>query len=178
MLHQHGNHARSKVDYYLQHLFMRVLRHTLGSDEDEDDEKRKMIAPSITRLPRSSSPVRMYADEDESLDSWKWSEDKTLPGSKFSTKRMGLLRSARADLERGQQQAPQRRVAISRSMRFVIIFRLTQDYLLFTGSFFFLFQHRKHAAEVMTIEQLKRGERVNVDVIPFFIFLLKDGKAE
>lgn len=27
----------------------------------------------------------------------------------------------------------------------------------------------------MTIEQLKRGERVNVDTIPFFIFLFRDG---
>ena len=36
-------------------------------------------------------------------------------------------------------------------------------------------QRRKRQAEAMTIEQLKRGERVGVDVIPFFIFLFRDG---
>ena len=35
VLHQRG-HARSKADYYAQHLFLRVLCHTLSSERTED----------------------------------------------------------------------------------------------------------------------------------------------
>lgn len=100
--------ARSKADYYMQHLFIRVLRHTLAPEDEEilDDPG------SITQLPRSSSPDSMLDDiEDEEEENEKKrgpsegdEEDKTLAGSRFSTKKVGTFRKASAarDVEMGQ----------------------------------------------------------------------------
>lgn len=63
-MHQRGNQARSKADYYLKHLFIRILRHTLGSDDDEAGATTGTIVPSITRMPRSSSPDMMEREEE------------------------------------------------------------------------------------------------------------------
>lgn len=100
--------ARSKADYYMQHLFIRVLRHTLAPEDEEilDDPG------SITRLPRSASPDSMFDDiEDEEEENEKKrgsseaeEEDKTLAGSRFSTKKVGTFRKASAarDVEMGR----------------------------------------------------------------------------
>jgi len=66
LLHQRGPHARSKADYYPQHLFVRVLCHTLGSrlspegsvDEGTSHDPSGWSSQSgtITNLPRSMSP--------------------------------------------------------------------------------------------------------------------------
>ena len=56
VLHQRG-HARSKADYYPQHLFIRVLIHTLATDDD--------AASSISHLPRSESPSNIGDDDDD-----------------------------------------------------------------------------------------------------------------
>ncbi|EJC98797.1 uncharacterized protein FOMMEDRAFT_149129 [Fomitiporia mediterranea MF3/22] len=155
VLHMRGTQARSKADYYLKHLFIRILRHTPALDDEEDDKNaRETIAPpTITRLPRSSSPDMMskHGDSYES-DSGEWSEDVTLAGSKSLPKRVGSMRKAHAvvDIEQGKHEPARGRTMSS----------LTR---------------RRRVAETMTIEQLKRGERVNVDVIPFFIFLFRDG---
>ena len=97
--------ARTKADYYPNHLFIRILRHTLGSDE----EGAETMAPLITRLPRSSSPDGMTDEEEDSFkknsDSFvSDDEDKTLAGSKLSKKGVGSTRKAHAyrnDLEMG-----------------------------------------------------------------------------
>lgn len=90
--------ARSKADYYQRHLFLRILCHTLVSDEDATADTPNN---SVTRLPRSSSPIPMYEDEEMSdyEDSMaKNDEDRTLsgsqPASRFATKRSGTLRTA------------------------------------------------------------------------------------
>ncbi|KAL5494805.1 hypothetical protein ACEPAI_267 [Sanghuangporus weigelae] len=157
VLHQRGNQARSKADYYPRHLFIRILRHTLGSDSDDDDE-RETVAPPITRLPRSTSPdVMREGDEGDGYSSTAgdWPDEKTLADSKLSAMRKGSLRLRKTnlDLEQGKHET------IRGGRR-----RLTP-----------LKSRRKRAAEAVSIEQLKRGERVNVDVIPFFIFLFRDG---
>lgn len=57
LLHQRG-HARSKSDYYPQHLFLRVLCHSLSNEDDSG-------GPSISHLPRSESPSPMGEDSDD-----------------------------------------------------------------------------------------------------------------
>ncbi|OCB88993.1 hypothetical protein A7U60_g3800 [Sanghuangporus baumii] len=155
VLHQRDNQARSKADYYPRHLFIRILRHTLGSDSEDEDE-RETVAPSITRLPRSASPdVMRDGDEDDdyySSAAGDWPDEQTLAGSKLSTmrKRSLRLRKTNLDLEQGKHET-------------------------IRGGRTPLKSRQKRAVEAMSFEQLKRGERVNVDIIPFFIFLFRDG---
>ncbi|KAL5533783.1 hypothetical protein ACEPAG_243 [Sanghuangporus baumii] len=176
VLHQRGNQARSKADYYPRHLFIRILRHTLGSDNNEEDD-RETVAPSITRLPRSTSPDVMHeanGGDDYSSATADWPDEKTLADSKLSTMRKGSLRlrKTNSDLEQGKHETirgGRYRLTPLKSVNPVVLKNL-RPLILRSSS-----QRRKRAAQAMSIEQLKRGERVNVDVIPFFIFLFRDG---
>ncbi|KAH9832551.1 uncharacterized protein C8Q71DRAFT_860939 [Rhodofomes roseus] len=62
VIHQHGNNARSKADYYPQHLFLRILCHRLASEDqwyttDDDSDDPSSIDPG--KIPRSESPGPM-----------------------------------------------------------------------------------------------------------------------
>lgn len=63
VLHQRG-HARSKSDYYNQHLFLRVLCHALA---DENESTVDSVASSMVTLPRSSSPGPMSMGDEKGL---------------------------------------------------------------------------------------------------------------
>ena len=131
-MHQRGNQSRSKADYYMQHLFLRVLRHTLAPDDVDDPSAQSILAPSITKMPRSSSPdpIEDKFDDEEGLESGSWGkpdaeDDVTLAGSRFSTKRaFGSTRRkasyAMQDLERGRKDKPSR-TQTSLSLRMVSI---------------------------------------------------------
>ena len=54
LLHHRSGHALSKADYYPEHLFIRVLCHTLGSTPGSGPD----APPPFTELPRSASPQR------------------------------------------------------------------------------------------------------------------------
>ena len=125
VLHERRQSARSKSDYYVKHLFIRILRHTLGCDEDDEAFELPNAAPAITRLPRSSSPDPMYGglseledSDDEGSRSPKksnasWSENITLAGSgTVGKKPVGSMRKAQAyimnDLERGRDDIVKR----------------------------------------------------------------------
>lgn len=86
------NAARSKADYYQRHLFLRVLCHTLQSD---DAASQDTPDNSVTHLPRSSSPIPIDDDEDEEDSMAKNEDDQTMYGSqsasRFATKRSGTL---------------------------------------------------------------------------------------
>lgn len=85
--------ARSKADYYPKHLFLRILRHCLTTDEDAS------TGGSVTHLPRSSSPLP-YDDDDSYYEdsTGKVDDDQTaygsLPTSRFTTKRSSTLTNA------------------------------------------------------------------------------------
>lgn len=55
------SHTRSKADYYPQHLFLRILCHSLVPENIQSAEA------SLTDLPRSESPVS-YGIDDSSED--------------------------------------------------------------------------------------------------------------
>lgn len=95
VLHQRSQ-ARSKADYYLNHIFVRVLRHQLGEDDESvDGIAANVIRHTITGLPRSMSPVGFH--EGDSDD-----EDRTLAGSKFNSQKVvGEEAFAGGDMEKG-----------------------------------------------------------------------------
>ena len=62
VIHHHGNSARSKADYYPQHLFLRVLCHRLASEGDWDIASEifdDSDDADIGGMPRSESPEPM-----------------------------------------------------------------------------------------------------------------------
>lgn len=64
--HHHGNSARSKADYYPQHLFLRVLCHRLASEGDWDVASEFLDGPDdadIGGMPRSESPEPMEGSD-------------------------------------------------------------------------------------------------------------------
>ncbi|KAI5114896.1 hypothetical protein M0805_001812, partial [Coniferiporia weirii] len=164
VLHQRTSQSRSKADYYVQHLFLRVLRHTLAAPNNDSPSSAApfgIMAPTIKRLQRSSSPDPM--DDEEGMDgsgSWRSGEpddEQTPAGVRLPKKRMGSMGKpvnyGTSDVERGKQQFKRGWTWTTNALR----------------------KRQKHAAESKAIEELKRGERVNVDTLPFFVFLFRDG---
>jgi len=113
VLHKHG-HARSKTDYYNQHLFIHVLSHMLGSSsqsehsfipEDEDPPP-----------PRSSSPGSMtpgdyhereYSNNNDVHD--VEDEDRTMYGSSAPTTwRLGSTMRNRKPAKRDMESAEEK----------------------------------------------------------------------
>ncbi|KAI0658336.1 hypothetical protein C8Q70DRAFT_189962 [Cubamyces menziesii] len=161
VLHQRG-HARSKADYYPQHLFLRILCHSLSNEEDG-------AQPSISHLPRSESPTPMDADDEIDSDSelqygksGKTSEvyaddDKTMYGSasasRFSTKRGDSTmrrRLGQRDIE-SPPPAQGRFAGIDET------------------------KAKKNARNRKLLKELKGGDRVGVKIAPMCIFLFRDG---
>lgn len=166
--------ARSKADYYVKHLFVRVLRHTLGPKETEDPDEAK--ENKYAGFPRSQSPVDLIPEEDGSEDEKAGTKLFGHSSGTFSSMR-GAMSQSTPDLERAKDIVPPvapspKRVVTSNSFRMVILFAL----LALTRALKFL-QRRKQYAERLSIDELKKGARVNVQVVPFYIFLFRDGKA-
>ncbi|KAI9067178.1 hypothetical protein FKP32DRAFT_1588815 [Trametes sanguinea] len=168
VLHQRG-HARSKADYYPQHLFLRVLCHSLGNEEDGKSE-----TSSISHLPRSESPANMSDAEDESESEFQFGkggrraateaaevdDDKTMYGSasasRFSTKRGGTLRN-----RFGQGGDVENPPAYGGNNRFA---GMEKDD-----------KAMKNARNRKLLKELKGGDRVSVKIAPICIFLFRDG---
>ncbi|KII94236.1 hypothetical protein PLICRDRAFT_101518 [Plicaturopsis crispa FD-325 SS-3] len=156
--------TRSKCDYYPKHLFLRMLCHTLGREEDEGPNMADELE-TVTDLPRSESPVHMNSHEMEKLNSYDGGvlaglpdddsmptlEDSTVFGSKFSTRRKG--RPIDPESKVGyDRRAPKR-----------------------SGALKIAEARRQRQRDKITIDQLKKGERVNVKLNPMSIFLTRDG---
>ena len=110
VLHFRKN-ARSKADYYMKHLFLRVLCHTLCSDEELAETSGES---SFTDLPRSSSPTPMeyHEDEDASFDDMKQREDERgmygmETGSRYTSRNSTLRNTVRRRFSRtGDVETP------------------------------------------------------------------------
>lgn len=98
VLHQRG-HARSKSDYYHQHLFLRVLCHTLAANQDGIAGGSET---TVTDLPRSNSPGPMSMEDEKAMNGGGGmddsDDDRTMfggsePPSRISTKgRAGIVK--------------------------------------------------------------------------------------
>jgi hypothetical protein len=176
VLHQRGR-ARSKADYYQKHLFLRILCHSLA---DEDDISANDILPAthpragrhtMTGLPRSSSPIPMseldtydtdgngvidLEGDTKEVDEDGTAYDGSTPLSRFSSRRgKGSIFKRRPFLGAGNTDIENPRDRLDR-----LELQTKQ---------------KNMRRDVISIEQLKKGERVNVKVVPMFIFLLRDG---
>ncbi|KAJ8084989.1 hypothetical protein PM082_003766 [Marasmius tenuissimus] len=153
--------VRSKADYYPKHLFLRVVCHELGHDEDEEEQMKcgtaavagSTLADDID-IPRSSSPEPLTEEDKMRMD--YMDEDKTLyygstPVSRTSTTNMRNKKNKMMarDVERGRGG----------------LFSFTRTDTR---------RKRVQEAEVK-VQALKKGEKVNVRQTPFFIFLYRDG---
>ncbi|KAI0370066.1 hypothetical protein BV20DRAFT_1019543 [Pilatotrama ljubarskyi] len=161
VLHQRGD-ARSKADYYPQHLFLRVLCHSLANSDDTG-------VPTFSHLPRSESPMNIDNDDADSDSEFQFSkvapestaaevdDERTVYGSasasRYSTKRSGTLRQrfGRRDVESAPSM-PNRFAGIDGDDK-----------------------ANMNARNRKLLKELKRGDRVNVKVAPMCIFLFRDG---
>lgn len=164
-------HSRSKVDYYPQHLFLRILCHSLGEENAPSPDV------SLTNLPRSASPDLMGIDDNSDEDDEDVLRDVVEPrddhedertvfgsasGSRFSTGRQSLSNrfggfgmAGRKDPEsHAMEEQPQR-----------------------APTFFspFTEKRKKVSRDMKLIRELKKGDRVNVRIHPVCIFLFRDG---
>jgi Mg2+ and Co2+ transporter CorA len=179
VLHQRG-HARSKVDYYLQHLFVRVLCHSLADPNDPDAQSHGHASFSRSRSgeefngervvfpnqPRSSSPTPY--DDGAHRD-----DDRTAyGGSRFSSmKRASTLRDRRG----GSVKIAVPRLDIEKARA------VTEKGPISAGDAksprVESEAARNRSLNVRTIEALKKtgsGQRVHVKIQPMCIFLLRD----
>ncbi|KAF9444027.1 magnesium transporter [Macrolepiota fuliginosa MF-IS2] len=147
VFHGHSQN-RSKADYYVRHLFLRILCHQL-SETDIDDENM-----FIAHMPRSASPEPF---EKSVLD-----EEKTLPGdSSPSPKPQVSRRKRKSVLPMHRHDIHSRPTQLSR-----LVEKEGQKRSA---------AYTRRDINQLTLDELKRGERVDVDVSPMFIFLFRDG---
>ncbi|TBU27626.1 hypothetical protein BD311DRAFT_723910 [Dichomitus squalens] len=183
VLHQRG-HPRSKADYYPQHLFVRILVHTLASAAAEVDDRASDDTAAFARGPRSESPAPMD-DEEEDADMVRVSarnahgdgsagdeeegegDERTVYGSasasKFSTFRRGKRPSV----------GPRRRSEGPHDVEGLPPPALGQ--WRFAGVDMVEESGKKTARYRSLVKELKRGDRVEVKIRPMCVFLLRDG---
>ncbi|KIJ66521.1 hypothetical protein HYDPIDRAFT_86366 [Hydnomerulius pinastri MD-312] len=189
LLHQRGQ-SRSKSDYYLKHLFIRILSHTLDNlnssrpadaSEDipedmdtEDDQPREPIRRAASPGPMTSADYtrkKFVSDSDLRERSGSSEEDRTVFGSAPGTwARGGLSGSKRGGILK--RRTGDARVDIemqhgNRNGRVLspVIPAARQE----SAS-----RRRREKAQI-TLEELKKDGRVNVSVQPISIFLLRNG---
>ncbi|KAG6887621.1 hypothetical protein C0992_011444 [Termitomyces sp. T32_za158] len=158
--------TRSKADYYNRHLFLRVLCHVLGQ-EDETAAARTDSMTYGTMLmdgPRSETPSAMSDPDRLDKEAVREEDDYTMYDNETTSGRekkrgrlLSLFHVAPNDLEG------------TLAHRSGSISSLAQ--LMSRAAA----QRRKQANTNITLEALKQGDRVNVNVSPMFIFLLRDG---
>ena len=162
LLHHRSGHALSKADYYPEHLFIRVLCHSLGSTANTSGPD---APPPFTELPRSASPQRF----DEKLGLERERTFGSSYGGEFDpmADEFDSARATLVDPEMGGRSAS---FMVSWN---VFLSRQTE----FLRPFLFLLEahKRRRAAAEMTLDELKKGDRVGVHIEPLCIFLFRDG---
>lgn len=141
----HPNRVRSKTDYYPQHLFLRIVSHTLAKEYNSNTDMHE--------VPRSEPP--------EPMD-----EETNIPTEGTKPLNMGYNPTS------GFQSRP-RRASIQNDLENGTTF---QDPASETfGSFSPSIVTKQNAKTFRLIQELKRGDRVNVVLNPMCIFLFRDG---
>ncbi|KAF8899336.1 magnesium transporter [Infundibulicybe gibba] len=158
--------TRSKADYYPRHLFLRILCHELGEDEGFELAGSSAASGStLTGGPRSSSPLPM----DEKRGSPGLEDDPTVygspPMSRQSTskhrRRGPILPHNMNDLDAMLGKA-------DTGSKSALAGLIKQQGAAAA-------EREKQAEAQVSLEALKKGERVPVNVSPMYIFLFRDG---
>ncbi|CUA70320.1 hypothetical protein RSOLAG22IIIB_00675 [Rhizoctonia solani] len=163
VLHGRPN-ARSKADYYTRHLFIHVLTHKLGRQEDDSEDSDGMVQteePLSMRTSRTSSTVvdrDGFYDADDGMDHDKKRRGGWLGRRKHSNGLNGKKGSrSYGDLERraGTGNDARKKPRLRDSL---------------------LAARRAKVANEKAIDELKKGfGRVYVEVASAWMFLLRDG---
>ncbi|TFK60816.1 hypothetical protein BDN72DRAFT_828680 [Pluteus cervinus] len=141
---------RSKADYFSKHLFIRVLCHELGDVQNIPAHQTAAFGSTLTDAPRSSSPEAM-----DTIPEGK--DERTSYSSSESTKKKGpLLPHSRRDIFAVKDE--------NRTLMGTLLGVSDPTAAL-----------RKREEQEVTLDALKSGERVGVNVSPMFIFLMRDG---
>jgi Mg2+ and Co2+ transporter CorA len=129
--------SQSKADYYMQHLFLSLLCHTVGQNGNDVD-----LADEPSAVDEQLADVTVVGTPDEK-DSTDDSGNDGLPqpatavgGTKSQSKRQRLRAKASSFLSESS---------------------------------------REKAANIAILQELKRGDRVDVDIRNLYVFLLRDG---
>ncbi|KAI0307651.1 hypothetical protein B0F90DRAFT_1829577 [Multifurca ochricompacta] len=152
LLHRHG-HARLKADYYPKHLFLRVLCHTFGStarSSQGSDMVAGSHAASSSRMPITNLPRSsspQRLDEKLGIADEDAYENGYRDGDDLMADGFEVDKVTLVEPEMGG-----RRVSLLANKR------------------------RRDAAQ-LTLEELKRGDRVGVRIEPLCIFLFRDGNT-
>ncbi|KAH9930279.1 uncharacterized protein B0H18DRAFT_873237 [Fomitopsis serialis] len=151
VIHQHGSNARSKADYYPQHLFLRILCHRLASEDDGDDsDDPGSIDPG--KIPRSDSPEPM---EESDYEPNGWGSKRPV-SIKFPTKRFGSANGAAAeDVEMVRGRHTKAASVAPQPLKL----------------------QKTYTREQKALQKLKleNEDRVNVKISPVCIFLFRNG---
>ncbi|KAG6841577.1 hypothetical protein C0991_009612 [Blastosporella zonata] len=106
---------RSKADYFSKHLFLRILCHELGSDDESlGSTESAAVGSTLTDVPRTASPIDMADSGDAEEEVLKEEDDGTMYDSgtmsrggtmKKRRRLLPFLRASEKDLEgaRGSQ---------------------------------------------------------------------------
>ena len=145
----HHNHLRSKADYYQNHLFLRVISHTLTQAGSSPDQL-------MEHLPRSESPEPVERlDTDEGYSSTTGLKSRLRGAGK--SQRNGTRSQPFVDVENNyDSNSPT-------SVKF--------------ASFAPSVGAKYNAMAMRLVKELNGGERVNVALNPLCIFLLRDGRS-
>ena len=161
-----GGHGLSKADYYPKHLFIRVLCHTLGSTASTSQSSEPPTGYSFTDLPRSASP--------QSFDEKLGMEDEIVYRNRYGDYVEPMadnLESARTTLNDPEMGARRASLLVS----YQAFHRKLS--LLTLWSFPLKAHRRKRAAAELTLDELKKEDRVGVQTEPMCIFLFRDGNS-
>ena len=178
VLHAQGYNL-SKADYYQSHLFLRILCHSLASDDDNACTSH--VYDPISEFPRTSSPTAMTQDEierrhDEGEDE---NEDDEKPNKQTAFRRI-FTRHVLGDIEAQKPKRVQRSDLIRRlSFSHLTVMRAEVSLSLLISPSPWLTSTPPQARhqQILKIQALTKGERVNVSHAPMFIFLFRDGAS-
>ena len=175
---QSRKHERSKADYYPKHLFLRVLCHSLLPDDADDiaSTPEDSFAAELLDVPISASPPPMRPDKATSRGRKHPDVDRTLTGSRspsvFGSKRYVTKEEYQGPL----RNAPRSRRTLDRTFSFDSQVKVRIQHSDVSPSQTKpALQSRKDLRNLRLIQELLKGQRVNVHVSPMNILLFRDG---
>ncbi|EJF56321.1 hypothetical protein DICSQDRAFT_175003 [Dichomitus squalens LYAD-421 SS1] len=192
VLHQRG-HTRSKADYYPQHLFVRILVHTLASSassffSDDRTPEDTSSADIFAGMPRSESPAQMDDEEEADLkrrmsasgrvnDESDEADERTVFGSARASVFSTLRHTPKA--ERRKEEKPSIGLPWGRPRAHDVEGSPRAPgqwpFAAMGGAGIRIGDSSKKSRYQKLVGELKKGDRVDVQIHPVCVFLLCDG---
>ncbi|EJF56330.1 hypothetical protein DICSQDRAFT_71711 [Dichomitus squalens LYAD-421 SS1] len=193
VLHQRG-HPRSKADYYPQHLFVRILVHTLASSASSsffsDDRTPEDTSPAdmFASMPRSESPAQMDDEEEADLKR-RMSASAPVNDDSDEADERTVFESARASVFSTLRRSPKARRRKEKMSGIGLPWSRPRahdaegsprapgqwPFAAMAPAAIRIGESSKKARYQKLVGELKKGDRVDVQIHPMCVFLLRDG---